>query len=253
MPTDTVVILTREEEDNRPLAQRLQTRGIRVLQYPCIKISRDPFPKGAAIDGRQLADFPAVVFTSRRGVSGMQEVFQQLARSEQLLAVVGASTAAAVKEHIGREPGLVADPATGEALAHALAHRLESPGPVLHVRGNKTTGTFKKIMESRGIRISELIVYRNQSPVPPPLELAEPGIAVFASPSAAACFIQNNPLLTSKLDYLAIGPVTAGYLRKQGIKNIYQAPAPNPDALEKKITQIINTGHPEVRRPASSC
>ena len=256
MPKDPVVILTREAGDNEELRELLTSQGIEVKEYPCIRTTMTPWHSGEPIGGIPFADFDVVVFTSRRGVAGMKAAFPLPTGSRQLLAVVGTATAKALAEQSGRTADIIAEPSTAKGLAEILVALpdITKDSKILHVRGNKSTGHFKEIITSHGFQLSELTVYRNETPQMTSLtrENQTRGIVVFASPSAAKGFMQyNKPLADSgRLQYLAIGPVTARYLRKQGITGIHEANQPNPRTLTEEVEKIIEITFKEGVRAA---
>lgn len=245
MPENPIVILTRETHDNRTLADRLTSGNIDTVDYPCIRITPVPFRKGDSIDGLPLDAFRLLIFTSKRGVTGMKEVHTQLKESGQLLAVVGGVTAAAVEEHIGRVPDIIADPPTGKSLADTLIRLpvLTRVTRLLHIRGNKTTGDIREMFTTRGFHLSERIVYRNVIRQSGPLDLPENrcGIVVFASPSAVEGFTRSNSGLirTGRLRYLAIGPVTAGCLREKRMGPVSVAGKPDLQSVFDVIKNIV--------------
>ena len=127
------VVLTREAPDNAALRELLVSRGVTVVELPCLA-TRYLTPEPPA------GSFAAVVLTSRRGVVGLAGcpfARQLLGGPPPVVAAVGAATARALAEQ-GREADLVAEPPTGAALAAAVAHRLEpvsrpqarGPGPL---------------------------------------------------------------------------------------------------------------------------
>lgn len=235
-----VVILTRETGDNREAVERLRSLSIPVKEYPCIRTTLLPYRSGEPVRGVPLEDYHIIVFTSKRGVAGMREAAPLLSESKQFIAVVGNTTAAAAAGIFGRKPCIVAKPPTGEALARQLVSRFPNNLRVLHPRGNKTTGTFKTIMESHGFALTELEVYRNDMPEiqPLPEKNLENAIVVFASPSAAKCFFKTNTRTASGTVYLSIGPVTAKYLDKIGRGPVITALEPGVDALVNEIIEL---------------
>jgi len=240
MQKNKVVILTREPEDNMFLVRSLAELNVETIEYPCIKTTLMPFKKKHAINGLELKDFSVIVFTSKRGVYGMKEVFNELFHSRQRLAAVGERTAAAIITHIGRKPWLTAYPPTSEALARILIQKLSKDDRVLHVRGNRTSGILKRVLSKANINLSELIVYRNETPEIKPLNLKKKGIVVLASPSAARCFLNANWFLKDQITFLAIGPTTAGFLKNMNISNVLIAKKPESKALIENIKNIIN-------------
>ncbi len=242
MPKNPLIILTREHEDNIPLIERLNEMGMDTLEYPCISTRITPYTGGEICAGKSLKDFRVVAFTSKRGVAGMRERREELAGSDQLLAAVGKVTAQEVEKVIGRKPDVVAHPQTGEGLARSVLAKLDKPAPVLHVRGGKTSGTFRQALEEHGFEVCELIVYENVAPEVKPLELEGPAVAVFASPSAAQCFFECNPGLSDQVYCVAIGPITAQYLESRNLKLVEVAFRPDTDHLVESIKQILKRG-----------
>ncbi len=91
--------------------------------------------------------------------------------------------------------------------------------------------------------MEEIVVYRNQNLSNEPLQIKGPGIAVLASPSAAACFLEHNLNLHTKLAFLAIGPTTANYLKNLNLPDVYQAKKPDADSLLTEIIEITKNHH----------
>ena len=238
MPAHRIVILTREAEDNLGLIEKLKPYDLEILEYPCIATRLIPY-SGGEICGRKLEDFAVVAFTSKRGVAGMAQVSERLLRSSQILAAVGAATAAAVEKQFGRNAELVAEPQTGEGLAQTILARFQNPVSVLYVQGAKTTGKFKRLLKKGGFEICDLVVYENLPSELKPLTLNKPALAVFASPSAAANFYHTNPLLRDSVPAVAIGPTTRKELRTLGVPRITLASKPDPDYLVECVRKII--------------
>ncbi len=245
MPTNPIVILTRDPYDNAPLLKRLGELDIEAIEYPCIKTHLLPYGESSHLEeGKKLKDFQAVVFTSKRGVAGMTSAYKELSKSGQLIAVVGENTADAVRRLIGREPAIIADPPNAENLAHRLVPVLDPSKPVLHVRGDKSTGSLDAILTANGFPLTELVVYKNPPPLLEPLdpELMKRGIIFFASPSAARYFFRYNPVPPTQLVYLALGPTTAGYLRGQVVTRVFQLETLGVGGVTKKLQEIIQGG-----------
>jgi uroporphyrinogen-III synthase len=248
---DPIVILTRELEDNLVLVERLGARDIFTLQYPCIKTTLQPFGSESHLPPTmQLEDFHVIVFTSKRGVAGMSSAYSQLAHSSQKIAAVGHATAAAVAEAIHRQPDYIAQPATSEQLANLLAAQLETNQRILHVRGNKSTGTFRKILVDNGFEVTQLEVYRNESPSLNPLFPFDDAVVVMASPSAGQRFFKanNKETITHPWTYLAIGPTTHRYLEKQGLPNIVKAKSSLLDDLCQEIHRLVKDNRKKIVR-----
>lgn len=265
MSGDPLVILTRESADNLLPTVRLTQMmpHLRILDYPCITTSLLPFGEVSFLpEGKRISDFDAVVFTSKRGVAGMAAAFADQGFDRLLLAAVGSATAAAVKKACGREPDLTASPATSEALALMLVKRLAydsngttPPPEILHVRGNKSTGSFKRIIIDNGFQHTELTVYQNQDAELQALETmkglfpAPLVLTVFASPSAAGNFFTRNSRFldtapAQHLAYLAIGPTTAAFLKRLDLPEVFEASNQSVDGLTDKICEVLKRYSP---------
>jgi uroporphyrinogen-III synthase len=238
-----VVILTREKEDNRPLAERLCQNGYQFVEYPCIKTVPAPLSAVSSLRNKNWEQTDVVIFTSKRAVTALKIYGIKFGECHPRIACVGGSTAEAVQRHIGQKPWLVADPPAAESLARMLAEKCRPEDRLLHIRGSKTTGGLKSILSRRGYHLDDIVVYRHQNLKNAPLRIKGPGIAVLASPSAAACFLEHNLNLQTKLVYLTIGPTTADYLKNQGIPDVYQAKKPDADSLLAEIIRITNVHH----------
>lgn len=240
MPANALVILTKEVADNTALAGFLAAHGLKSISYPCIATEILPRDPTELVGGRRLAEFRVLVFTSKRGAMGLAPARQLLNQSQPLIACVGDTTARAVEEHLGlRCDILPAGNRTAAGLAEEILKRFNAPEPLLHVRGDKTTGTLKQSLESAGWSVDELIVYRNYRPDIAPLNLTGPAVVVFASPSAAANFFAANEKLRTELTCVAIGPATAAQLRSIGITDVHVSGRPDPQAIAEAVASCI--------------
>ncbi len=242
MQANPIVILTREQGDNVPLLNRLQQAGIEVLSYPCIETTLLPYEETCLPVGRHPEYFQVIIFTSKRGVAGTAPVHARIARSSQLIAVVGETTANAVREAIGREPGIIADPSTAASLARQLTAVLNPGDRVLYVRGNKSMGILQEVLTAKGFSVTEQVVYQNKMPELKPLPSFEKGIVLFAGPSAVDCFFYYNPIPPGRLLYLAIGTTTAEYLNELGLTGIFQLEGTDIDSIMNQIQGLIQGG-----------
>ncbi len=213
MPSRPCVVLTREPRDNAPLARALGARGVPVRELPCAATRLLP----AAAPTSAPA---AVAFASRRGVEGFLAAgLAPLldARSGALVAAVGPATAEAL-EAAGIEVSMVAEPATGEALAEALDARLPAGVAVLLPRG-RLPGRLDAALAALGRAVEVVEVYDNPTPELPELP-PFPVAAVFvAAPSAAERLLARLPWMIDR-PFLAIGPTTLEALERLGVAEI---------------------------------
>ena len=220
MSTGPHVVLTREPEDNRALAQALHERGVPVVQIPCVATRYlEPEFLPPAVD--------AVTFSSRRGVEGLLRSEAGKTWLDGLpaarIGVVGPATGAALAD-AGRQVEWVADPARGEALAALIAASLAAGARVAVVRGNLRAGAMDELLREAGLSLSPIQVYENLTPDIPVLDPSAATAVFFASPSAARRMFGANPWMRERI-CLAIGATTATALTDLGVAAPLQAGA----------------------------
>ena len=237
------IILTREPADNRAVATRMISEGYSVMEYPCIAVRMRPV--GPGTDANPDIDrYRAVIFTSKRGVAGFAPMAQQIRATTARLVAIGAGTAQKLYDTVGRKADLVPASATGEATAEALIAAYPAGTPMLYVRGNMTTGILMEKLARAGMLLDDIIVYDNVAPHMQPLHVAQPAIAVFASPSAARRFFSTNNHLRH-IACVAIGPVTGAELKIMGIQNVCTAEHTDTDAIVECLLKTASQGETE--------
>jgi uroporphyrinogen-III synthase len=227
VPSSPCVVLTREPEDNLPLARALSGRGVAVREIACVRTRYllAPLP---------LEPVSAVAFASRRAVRGfvLAGLHEQLlgGAAPPLVAAVGEGTRAEL-DAAGIRVALVAEPPTGHALAEALRGRLAPGQRVLVPRGTLGGGGLEPGLRALGVPSLPLVVYANEPPPPDPIA-PFPVVAVFvAAPSAAQRLLERAPWLRDH-PFLAIGPTTAAALVALGIERILGPAATIEDQIE---------------------
>jgi len=225
------VVLTRESEDNRPLREALQKRGVPVREIPCLEtryIRPDEMP---------APGYLAVTFSSRRGVRGVEHLglADPLMPPGVLVAAVGPATAEEL-EQFGRRVDLVADPPTGEALAGMLLQKLPAGSRIVSVRGNLRTGNLDERLAEGGYRVESLEVYHNVDPGIPPMEPFPLSAVVVASPSACRRLVEKNPWIKQHRFY-AIGPTTVAALAELHITRVRQLGPDRQGWVDELLTE----------------
>jgi hydroxymethylbilane synthase len=204
------VVLTRDDEDDRELADELRVLRARVAVMPCIRT--EPLDDRSAL-AHQLAALDAedvIVVTSRAGAAAVGSCRANLRAP---VATVGSATAERLRA-VGITPVFVARTAS----ALALGAELPLPsGTVLLARSDRATGELPAVLRSRGARVRETIAYRTVVAVSGEIDLVRDAIAaatrpmvVFASPSAVDGFVGemgSGSLSGARL--VAIGATTA--------------------------------------------
>ncbi len=217
----------------------LEAEGFTVIERPSIAVKMMPYRRDAIDDNKKLDDFDIIAFTSKRGVEGAAPVAEQIRKANRQIAVVGQKTAEAVETIIGRPPDIIAEPQTGEVLARTICREKDAPCSLLHFRGAKANPAFKRILEKKGIHVTQAIVYKTEAPEIKPIDAEGQVVIVFASPSAVKNFIKvNNTSIRNAAACIAVGPVTAEALKKHKAPNIVVADAPDNNEILKKIRGI---------------
>jgi len=249
MPAGPTVILTREAADNHALRRELAAWDIPAVSYPCLATEYLPVDEWRIIPPAAPAEFRVVLVTSRRGARALQEAGDTLLHAPgRVVAAVGASTADALREALGREPDLVAADARSLGLAQELAGLLTPGEAVLHVRGSKSTGELKTILGRSGFAVHEMIVYRNLAPDLAPLTAPAPWVVVVASPSAVQRFAAVNGPRLDGSRFVAIGPTTAQAVTELVAAPVVQARSPRREHLVSAVRQAWE----DVRTPAAN-
>jgi uroporphyrinogen-III synthase len=238
-----VVVLTREDEDNRALAALLEARGVPWVSYPCL---RTHFVPRSAWDCNP-GEYGVLAFTSRRGVRGLHAGLEGVLPGEPLLAAVGRGTCRALEELFGRAADVIAHPPTGAGLAETLIPRLGPGDRVLLVRGDRTSGTFQEALRRAGHHLDELIVYEQLAPRLEPLSERRPVILVLASPSAARRFLELHRGRLAMAACVAIGPTTAAAVEALGAGPVLVAEEPTNDALVRRVIEVYQWTEMEQR------
>ena len=210
------VVLTRDEDDDRELADDLRALRARVLSAPCIRT--EPLPDRATL-ARAIAGAGAddvIVVTSRAGAAAIAPWAADLRAT---VAAVGSATAEQLRAS-GISPSFVARSPS----AVALGRELPIPrGTVVLTRSDHATGELPAVLRRRGARVREEIAYRTVVAMSGEVDAiraemwagARP-VIVFASPSAVDGFVER--IDAGSLAYarpVAIGPTTARRIAQQ--------------------------------------
>lgn len=224
------VVLTRDDEDDRELAEELRVLRAQVTIAPCIRTL--PLGSRGAL-AREIATLGAddvIVVTSRAGAAAIGSCGVEVRTP---VAAVGAATAERLRAQ-DIAPAYVA------RTASALALGVEMPlprGTVLLARSDRATGELPAMLRRRGAVVREAIAYRTVVGVAGEIDRARDAIAagdrpviVFASPSAVDGFVAElGTGSLSRARLVAIGPTTA-----RRIADITDGPATvarTPDAI----------------------
>jgi hydroxymethylbilane synthase len=238
------VVLTRDEEDDRELAEELRVLRARVLVVPCIR--KEPLEDSGALR-RELSELgpdDLVVVTSRAGAAAIASYGATLRAP---VATVGAASAEQLRAF-----GISAAFVARTPSAVALGAELPLPrGTVLLARSDLATAELPAILRGRGARVREAIAYRTVvamsgeiDPVREALASGTRPVAVFASPSAVAGFVREiGAGALSQARLVAIGPTTARRIAE--LTGIAATTARTPDALGLVTAVVAAAGAEE--------
>jgi uroporphyrinogen-III synthase len=244
------ILVTRAAAQSEALREALATRGAAVIACPVLRMEAALAPA----DLPSLDRYRWLVFTSRNAVGFVRELLAGAdLPPDARIAVVGPGTAAALAT-LGREPDLVAEPATGVGLAAAFRTRgLPAGTLVLRIRGDLAPPDVEQELERLGAVVDVLTAYRTLT-IPPP-EAARDAITAggidavtFYSPSAVRGLDEGVPGHRLKEAALAacVGPVTAAAATEAGWRRVITADQPAAPALAAALAAALT---PNSRNP----
>ncbi|HSK41179.1 MAG TPA: uroporphyrinogen-III synthase [Arenibaculum sp.] len=169
------LLITRPEEDARPLAELLRTRGYVVSIEPMLRI--EPVP-GPPLD---LSGVQAFLFTSANGVRAC--VARTNERALPAFAVGDATARSATRAGFGTVHGAGG---TVDDLADLVARRCDpEDGALLHAAGSAVAGDLAGDLGRRGFTVDRRVLYAAH----PAMALSESTVrAVYAGTIDAALF-----------------------------------------------------------------
>lgn len=218
------ILLTREREENTPLANALRKRGAAPLLLPAIEtVGHEPENRPEVV--RNWNRFRWAAFASKNGA----RYFRAWLDMERLplpphiqIAAVGSGTAKACAK-AGFPPAEMPEEFTGASLSAHLVANFD-PAPILLPRGVSGREELASGLSAAGWEVFPLPLYETRrAPLDDEVVAEiESGVdaALFASPSAVKSLLERLPLrarralLASAL--FPIGPTTAEALRAAG-------------------------------------
>ena len=148
-------LITRPEEDARPLAEALAARGVATVIEPLLAIR--PLPEAASDLAKDLAGVQALLFTSANGARAFAELSPR--RDIGVLAVGDATASAA------RGLGFTAVESAGgdvQGLARLVKQRLKpAGGPLFHAAGSAVAGDLAEILAADGFDLRRRMLYES--------------------------------------------------------------------------------------------
>lgn len=228
------ILLTRSEEDCADWAERLEQRGARPVSLPCIHCDTVDTPKLRAALAAAVPNADWLAFTSRRGVEAFATLHTApLARGK--VAVVGAATAAAARERLGRVD-LVGRGGTAAGLAATLVADGDlgrQPHVLLAVAAN-AGDILERTLAAAGARCTRFDVYRTVPAPAPATKRAMSSLGadnvLFASPTAVTGFVQQVAMDVA-VNVYTIGPSTTAAARAHGLQVTAEAREPSLEGI----------------------
>jgi uroporphyrinogen-III synthase len=146
-------LITRPEEDARPLAEALAARGVATMIEPLLAIR--PLPSAPALLASDLQDVQALLFTSANGARAFAELSPR--RDIGVLAVGDATASTA------RALGFAAVESAGgdvRELATLVKQRLRpAGGPLFHAAGSAVAGDLAQLLAADGFELRRRMLY----------------------------------------------------------------------------------------------
>lgn len=241
------ILLTREREENTPLANTLRKKGAIPVLLPAIEtVGHEPENRPKVIRNWNRLRWAA--FASMNGA----RYFRAWLALEHLplpphiqVAAVGSGTAKACAKAGFPSVEIPAD-FTGASLAAHLVERYE-PAPILLPRGTSGREDLASGLESAGWEVFPLAVYETRRAVLDEEAIGEleQGVdaALFASPSAVKSLCERLPLRARRAllgaPLFPIGPTTAEALRAAGAEPAIVPAEHTPEGLLQALTSFF--------------
>jgi len=226
------VVITRAREQSADLRESLERLGAHVIVSPAIRFEdpEDWAPLDAALSRAWTYDW--AIFTSVNGVAAVDRRMGVLGTSWRIFDGVRVLPIGPSTGHSLLEKGVTLDRMPpiyqAEGILTVLEHEQMARKRILLARAEKAREILPDVLRSRGATVDVIAVYRTLSAEPEPaaVEALERGagkrtVVTFTSSSTVEHFLAALP--PGARDALpgttiaAIGPITAGTLRRHGL------------------------------------
>ena len=235
-------LITRPEEDARPLAEALAARGVATVIEPLLAIR--PLPEAAADLAKDLAGVQALLFTSANGARAFAELSPR--RDIGVLAVGDATASAA------RGLGFTAVESAGgdvQALARLVKQRLKpAGGPLFHAAGSAVAGDLAEILAADGFDLRRRMLYESATATalsPETIAALKQGridLVLLFSPRTAVSFAElarAAAVDASPLTALCLSPAVATAVSGLAWKKVAVAEKPDLASLLALVDNIL--------------
>jgi uroporphyrinogen III methyltransferase/synthase len=243
------VVVTREESRSRKLQRLLELEGTWPIGVPAINIEPAPDQQLQDVISR-FPDFNWLILTS---VNGVQALFDYLYRngmdarkfSNLSICAIGSATAESLRQH-----GLIADLVPSEYTSQGILDSFRERGiggqRVLLLRSQLANPDLPQGLLTLGAKVEEVAIYRvlpaSTTDEKTRRLLAQEKIDVitFTSPSTVKGFLAlvgGDVASLSKVQIACLGPVTASYAHKVGLKVDVVAKKHTMEGLVKALVE----------------
>ena len=218
--------------------ERLSRLGADVICVPLVRISENHSRLDEAVS--ELSGFDTLAFTSANGVNAFFGALKRnridiRAISEKRFAVIGEATADALSQY-GIYADILPEKFNGECLAEVLADRGEIEN-LLILRAEKGSEKLTEILDSRGVRYSDVKIYDTLSVKAEGCPITS-DFLVFASSSGVNSFFANGFSISEGTKVTAIGRQTADTLKAHGVTDLSVAEKADIDGIAEVILRI---------------
>lgn len=247
-----VVAVTRTPEQAEGLVDMLGRAGAEVLVAPTLLIG--PVADYAAVDAAlgQLDRYDYLVLTSANGVEAMLGRLRLVGCavadfSHLRIAAIGAATARRLEAN-GFAVDLIPPEAVGEVLARALLEDGAGGKRILLLRAEQGRAELVRLLIAAGCQVSDLPVYRTESPTSLPPALIEhltAGRLSWITVTSPSCWRNLLGLLgpersamLARVRLASIGPVTSRAIRATRFEPTVEADPHDAEGLVKVMLKF---------------
>ncbi len=247
------IIVTRAAHQAAGLTAAFEAAGITVEHLPLLEVVPPADPRPLERAASELALYDWLVFTSANAVDAFLPLTGGTLPPRLHVAVVGPATAEALRA-FGIEAHLTATRADAEGLLADLAPRVGRSRRVLLPQAADARPTLAEGLNRAGAEAVVVVAYDKGMP-PEAHEQAERlfaetpiGWVTFTSPRIVRHFVElfgaDWERRRPELRAASIGPVTTAELRRQGVEQISEAPAPGEEGLVEAVVRGSTAASP---------
>lgn len=242
------VLVTRQPEQARGLADALAAEGAAVFEVPLIEIAPPEDTQALAAAVAQAAGYDWIAFTSANAVRAFAEAARRAGAPATLPARVASVGPSTTEEIVRCFPGtsVALSPERdfrAEGLAEAFRAVDLAGRRVLLPLSSKARDTLAEALRSQRAVVAPVVAYRTATPAGAALRIAEVladgvDVVTFASPSAVEGFAEACPDRTRWPPAVVIGPVTESAARERGFEVRARAGSASAGGLAEALSRL---------------